>query len=76
MSGMSSRSREKLVDLMVLCLAGHDSHWIESSEFMPTMQGPSFGSIDYADHYCWEIKMTAAQLKVLLSSVESKRVHF
>ena len=68
--------REKLEELMVLCREVHDSRRIESSELMPTMPGPFFGSTDYSDLYYWELKNTAAQLEKLLCSKELESVYF
>lgn len=68
--------RKKLVELMELCAAAYDSGWMESSKLMPTMPGPFFGSTEYDNHYYWELRNTAAQLKMLLGSPKSERVHF
>lgn len=68
--------REKLVELLELCVAAHNSGWMEAIKLMPTMSGPFFGSTDYDDHYYWELKNTIKQLAWLLDSPKSKRVHF
>ena len=67
---------EKLVELMELCTAAHNSEWMESSTLMPTMPGPFFGSTEYDDHYYWVLKNTISQLKWMLGSPKSKRVQF
>ncbi|TAA72829.1 hypothetical protein [Planococcus salinarum] len=69
-------SREKLMELLELCTAAHDSDWLEASKLLPTMPGPFFGSTEYDDHYYWELRNTISQLEWLLSSPKSKRVHF
>lgn len=48
---------EKLLELMELCTAAHNSEWIESSTLLPTMPGPFFGSIDYDEHYYWMLTL-------------------
>lgn len=68
--------REKLVELLELCVAAHGSDWVESSKLMPTMPGPFFGSTAYDDHYYWELGNTISKLEWLLSSPKSERVHF
>ena len=68
--------REKLVELMELCVEAHDSKRMKSSTLMPTMEGSFFGSTDYDDHYFWELRNTISQLEWLLASPKSKKVHF
>lgn len=69
-------TREKLVELMELCLRAHVSESWVASTLMPTMPGSFFGSTDYDDRYYWELEHTAKQLKILLETPESKKVHF
>lgn len=67
---------EKLVELMELCVAAYDSNWLASSNLMPTMVGPFFGSTEYDAHYYEELRYTIFHLKRLLGSPASKRVQF
>ncbi|QHJ70581.1 hypothetical protein [Planococcus halotolerans] len=69
-------SREKLVELMGLCLKTQSRDPNEARSLLPAMAGPFFGRTDYGELYYDELEYTAKQLKILLDTPESEKVYF